>query len=131
MALTARAVYSALIRLHPRGFRDAFSGDMLCIFDDAEETYGARWLVRDAVVSLMRQRVLRSEKVVAAGTVQGEFCLLSGIYPDIRAPHITPAKLAGALLLTLLSLFLYPLPELAQHHSERSVKAVRMGVHYR
>ena len=53
-------VYSALVRLHPPAFRRRFGGEMLSIFD---RTPPANRLasIGDAVVSLSRQWLLRSE----------------------------------------------------------------------
>jgi hypothetical protein len=56
-----RALYSGLVRLHPRSFRAEFGGEMLWIFD--ESTAQAAWptaprLCADAVLSLLRQWII-------------------------------------------------------------------------
>jgi hypothetical protein len=102
----ARAVYCVLLRLHPRGFADDFGGEMLRVFDDAAETYGTSWLLGDAVVSLGRQRLVRSQ--AEQSVVASPFCLLAGNYPDVKPPHLTAGKLSLALVLTLLSSFIFP-----------------------
>lgn len=55
-----RPLYAALIKLHPAGFRHRFGDEMLSIFD---QTAGGerRTLVGDAIVSLLRQWLLRSD----------------------------------------------------------------------
>ena len=56
-----RFLYLWLLRLHPPGFRERFSGEMLCIFDQtvASQAGMQRWtgfrLLGDGVVSLLRQ----------------------------------------------------------------------------
>jgi hypothetical protein len=101
-----RAVYGVVLRLHPGGFAERFGGEMLRVFDDAAESHGELWLLGDAVKSLARQRLVRSQKEVDGAPAP--FCLLTGSYPEVKAPHLTPAKLSVALLLTLLSGFIFP-----------------------
>jgi hypothetical protein len=55
-----RRAYRYLLRLHPAAFRKQFAHEMLWIFDEAVEARGAAALFRDAAVSLLRQRLLRS-----------------------------------------------------------------------
>lgn len=64
-----RVLYAALIRLHPASFRERFAPEMLWIFGEAENSWGATSLLRDAIVSLLRQWLIRSElwKWVVAG----------------------------------------------------------------
>jgi hypothetical protein len=50
-----RAVYSALLRLHPRAFRDRFAGEMLCIFDEIPVNTERAPLFYDALRSLLVQ----------------------------------------------------------------------------
>jgi hypothetical protein len=49
-------MYAFLMGLHPRGFRERFSGEMLSIFD---ESPGKIALLADACVSVLRQQALR------------------------------------------------------------------------
>jgi hypothetical protein len=55
-----RGLYRCLIRSHPAGFRLRFEEEMLWIFDEAASAWGAASLFSDAVVSLVRQWLLRS-----------------------------------------------------------------------
>jgi hypothetical protein len=55
-----RSLYRFLLCLHPREFREEFAGEMLWIFDEAANTLGPIPLLADAVVSLARQRLVRS-----------------------------------------------------------------------
>jgi hypothetical protein len=50
-----RAMYSALLRLHPRAFRDRFAGEMLCIFDEIPPNNKRALLLYDAFRSLLVQ----------------------------------------------------------------------------
>lgn len=63
-----RAAYIALLRLHPRPFRERYADEMLWIFD---QSAGRAELLGDAVVSLVRQRLMRApareERVRPAG----------------------------------------------------------------
>jgi hypothetical protein len=54
-----QSLYHALIALHPARFRDRFGDEMLCVFDEAGRDR-ARRLLADAVLSLLRQWLLRS-----------------------------------------------------------------------
>ena len=74
-----RVLYSLLIRLHPPVFRERFAQEMLSIFDEAENAWGAGSLLRDAIVSLLRQWLIRSDlwKWLVAG--------LAGVVPLLIA----------------------------------------------
>jgi hypothetical protein len=50
-----RAVYAALLRLHPPAFRDRFAGEMLCIFDEIPANTERASLFYDAFRSLLVQ----------------------------------------------------------------------------
>jgi len=50
-----RALYRCLIRLHPSSFRVRFQEEMFDVFDEGESEWGARSLVGDVGVSLVRQ----------------------------------------------------------------------------
>jgi hypothetical protein len=56
-----RFFYALLIRLHPSAFRKRFEQEMLWIFEEAAKSWGAGSLLRDAVLSLLRQWLIRSE----------------------------------------------------------------------
>jgi Ca2+-binding EF-hand superfamily protein len=59
--LMLRAIYVAVLRLHPRFFREKFADEMLWIFDQCAGTERATALIRDAVRSLVTQWIFRSE----------------------------------------------------------------------
>lgn len=58
-----RRLYALLIRLHPAQFRARYGDEMLWIFDQTRDMHGRRWLISDAVVSAMRQHVMRADAV--------------------------------------------------------------------
>ncbi len=74
-----RVFYALLIRLHPLAFRERFAQEMLSIFDEAENVWGDGLLLRDAIVSLLRQWLIRSDlwKWLVAG--------LAGVVPLLIA----------------------------------------------
>ena len=55
-----RGLYRCLLWLHPDVFRVKFEDEMLWIFDEAADAWGAAPLIRDASLSLLRQWLLRS-----------------------------------------------------------------------
>lgn len=59
MAFSSKLLYRLLIRSHPRGFRERFGDEMLSIFDEAPAEEGVL-LLTDGLVSLLRQRIVRS-----------------------------------------------------------------------
>jgi hypothetical protein len=56
-----RFLYALLIRLHPSCFRKRFAQEMFFIFDEAANSWGAGSLFCDAILSLLRQWLIRSE----------------------------------------------------------------------
>jgi hypothetical protein len=74
-----RFLYAVLISLHPPSFRKRFAQEMLWIFEEAANSWGAASLLRDAILSLLRQWLIRSElwKWLAAG--------IAGVVPLIIA----------------------------------------------
>lgn len=56
-----RFLYALLINLHPASFRKRFAEEMSLIFDEALESWGGCSLLRDAILSLLRQWLIRSE----------------------------------------------------------------------
>jgi len=66
-----RFFYALLIRLHPPSFRKRFADEILWIYDEAANSLGVRALILDAMVSLLRGWLIRSElwKWVVAGIV--------------------------------------------------------------
>jgi len=55
-----RALYSSLLLLHPRAFRERFSDEMLSIFDEIPATRDRAFLLYDALRSLGFQWLFRS-----------------------------------------------------------------------
>ena len=58
--MRSRSLYQFILRLHPAHFRSKFEDQMLWIFDESVASRGAASLLLDALVSLVRQWVLRS-----------------------------------------------------------------------
>jgi hypothetical protein len=56
----SRALYRVLVKLHPPAFRREFAWEMLWIFDETALSGSTRPLFGDALVSLMRQWLLRT-----------------------------------------------------------------------
>lgn len=56
-----RTLYGWLICLHPPAFRLRFEQELLWIFDEFIDESGAAPLLYDAVASLLRQWLIRSE----------------------------------------------------------------------
>jgi hypothetical protein len=54
-----RMIYSFLVRMHPRAFRNQFGEQMLSIFDDSCGERGSLRLLADASMSLLRQWLWR------------------------------------------------------------------------
>ena len=57
-----RRLYEWLIRSHPDRFRRRFGEQMLSIFDDSTGAKSGLHLLTDAFVSLLRQRLVRTER---------------------------------------------------------------------
>ena len=74
-----RALYRSLIGLHPPAFRLRFEEELLWIFDESCDESSAILLVYDAVISLLRQWLLRSGMWKwALGAIAGAIPLLIG-----------------------------------------------------
>jgi uncharacterized membrane protein len=58
--MMTRTLYRWLIYLHPPAFRLRFASELLWIFDESRDESGAMQLLYDAVISLLRQWLLRS-----------------------------------------------------------------------
>jgi hypothetical protein len=98
---TARALYIAILQLHPRRFRSDFADDLLQTFEEAYEQYGAAWLICDLSGSLLRQRFLRRPEVVYEAAAPGYAVgLRSGVYPLVGPYEFLLGKLLLASLLT-------------------------------
>jgi hypothetical protein len=59
-----RHLYCFVVRLHPSSFRHRFGGEMLYIFDQQKGTRAALGMTLDCVVSLFKQRTLRSNRSI-------------------------------------------------------------------
>jgi len=82
-----RWLYTRLLRLHPRGFREQFAGEMLWIFDQETGRAGRR-LMADAAVSMVRQWLLRSD-------LPGARAASTPIGPQSGVPHFYSAPSDG------------------------------------
>jgi hypothetical protein len=58
--MSSRSLYHFILRLHPAHFRSKFEDQMLWVYDESVASRGAASLLLDALVSLVRQWVLRS-----------------------------------------------------------------------
>jgi hypothetical protein len=58
--MMTRTLYRWLVCLHPPAFRLRFEPELLWIFDESNATSGAVPLLYDAVISLLRQWLMRS-----------------------------------------------------------------------
>lgn len=58
--MMTRTLYRCLVRLHPPAFRLRFEEELLWIFDESSNSLCGAPLVYDAVISLLRQWLLRS-----------------------------------------------------------------------
>lgn len=91
-----RLLYSCLLRLHPAGFRERFTEEMLCIFDQTvanqarREMRAACRLLTDGVVSLVRQWTRIAVSTAEADALAADsipavdspvFCSLPGFKP--------------------------------------------------
>jgi len=111
-----RALYHALLLLHPPRFRRRFADEMLCTFDEARLTLGAAPLFADALTSLARQWLLRSPLWrIPAALLGGMLMLLASVLfvPASVTPGAaalaTPRHfvvLAGAITVVTISLTL-------------------------
>ncbi len=70
--MTWRNIYSLLLRLHPAEFREAYRDEMLWIFDEEVEARRPYRLVWDALISLLRQQVLRPGPAPYFAVADGE-----------------------------------------------------------
>ena len=61
-----RLLYSLLLRVHPRAFRDRFADEMLCIFDEIPANNERALLLYDALRSLTVQWLFRSNLWILA-----------------------------------------------------------------
>jgi uncharacterized membrane protein len=58
--MMTRTVYRWLICLHPPAFRMRFQEELLWIFEESRHSSGIASLLYDAVISLLRQWLMRS-----------------------------------------------------------------------
>jgi hypothetical protein len=61
-----RALYSALLRVYPRAFRERFADEMLCIFDEIPTNTERASLLYDVLLSLAVQWLFRSNLWILA-----------------------------------------------------------------
>jgi hypothetical protein len=99
-ANTVRALYVALLGLHPCSFRQSFGDEMLFAFDDAVEEFGSFWLLKDAAFSLIRQRFFRRSEERPNALCSCGF--MSGAYPLVGSSELTAGKFFLGFLLSLI-----------------------------
>ncbi len=94
-----RAIYCALLRLHPRRFREEYCSEMLWIFDREVKSRMPYRLIWDAVRSLIRQWAVRPNPALAAAETEGApaFRLLDD--SPFGSARFTNGLLTAALLL--------------------------------
>lgn len=86
----SRSLYRGLLRLHPEPFRRRYGEEMLWIFDDAEGPAPRLRLLADCILSLGRQRALRSahwgETVTPPRSADGtpSFYLVEARWPSVE-----------------------------------------------
>jgi Ca2+-binding EF-hand superfamily protein len=96
-----RILYVWLLRLHPAPFRRQFGSEMLTIFDDPASRESSRGLFTDAIVSLLRQWVLRPEfRNAGADTVVPAVVPMFAGFDDYRLRPV--AVLSGGVLSVVL-----------------------------
>ncbi len=59
--MTTRDIYAWLVRWHPSRFRKSFADEMLATFEDASLEQSSSRLIADAIVSLVRQWLFRTD----------------------------------------------------------------------
>lgn len=96
---TAKRLYSAVLSLYPREFRVMFADEMLEDFDDAAEQFGAAWMIRDVLVSVVRQYLSGTHE--EAVTAPCGRLLLSGHYPFVSGFEFKLYRLVLAFVLSL------------------------------
>jgi len=64
-----RQLYTLLLRLHPRAFRDRFGEEMLAIYDQSAQKLS---VLGDGLVSLFRQRTLRGSEPALSRTATAD-----------------------------------------------------------
>jgi hypothetical protein len=74
-----RALYRTILWLHPPAFRKQYAGEMLWIYDQFALEGSTSTLMSDAVVSLLRQWLVRSRLwMVSAALAGAMLTILSG-----------------------------------------------------
>jgi hypothetical protein len=80
-----RTLYRLLLQLHPPAFRQRYAEEMLWIFDQTADGLETVRLLGDAVASLVRQRLLRSDadsSGMAPINAAPMFLVAAGVLPD-------------------------------------------------
>lgn len=95
-----RALYVALLGLHPGSFRQSFGDEMLFAYDDAVEEFGSFWLLREAALSLIRQRFFRRPEERSNALCGCGF--MSGAYPLVGSSELTAGEFFLGFLLSLI-----------------------------
>ena len=96
-----RILYIWLLCLHPAPFRHRFASEMLTIFDDPASRENSRGLFTDAIISLLRQWVLRPEFRKARATTVVPAVPMFASFDNYRLRPVA-ALYGGALSVVLL-----------------------------
>jgi hypothetical protein len=110
-----RRLYELLLRCHPDRFRRQFGEQMLSIFDDSTRAKSGFHLLTDAFLSLLRQRLLRTECTKAeqlqknAGRVNLAWSVGALGWYVIVAAVVHPARATVTLMGSLYYTVLQPL----------------------
>jgi DNA-binding PadR family transcriptional regulator len=126
-AEVCRNLYSLIIRLHPRPFRDRFGDEMLWIFDEARSDGSTSRLLFDGLFSLLRQH-LQSERELQPVVVGFQ---LSDSRLAIAPQHVAEAGITATLLFAGFIVLLghvgepfvsYPCLPLGPHSADRTLR---------
>lgn len=118
-----RLLYLRLIKLHPAPFRQRFGGEMIDIFDcQADGVRATASLLADALLSLVRQRVFRSEfrQPLSIKAAAGPLLYTAARYTPRPWVLLNGTLLAGALFYVAAAVI----------NKGSPVKPFRIGAHY-
>jgi len=77
-----RALYAALLCVHPPAFRQRFAAEMLCIFDEVSSSRERSFLLYDALRSFAFQWLFRSKLwIFAVAFLLALVSALIGLHP--------------------------------------------------
>ena len=123
-----RLLYAALLRLHPRQFRERFGTEMMGIFDDELQNGASIRLLLDGAISVLRQHALRRTRPEPACSSlgPGQLTAMPLFYIFESRPHSRTALVNGAIL----SLVLFALVSLAVERGRAHFPQLLIGAKY-